>query len=81
MKIPPAVSKTIPLEVDSPVCDICWKDLWFQMVFAYRQAIDAEMPEPVRRRKACYWGINCRTMDHNQEHAKTYNHYIYQQRF
>ena len=71
----------MPLDEDSAVCDSCFKDLWFQMVFAYRLSISADLPTTVRDRPVCYWGINCRTMDHNQDHAKKYNHLIYQTRF
>jgi hypothetical protein len=36
MKVPPVASKEVKLDSESSVCDLCWKDLWFQMVFAYR---------------------------------------------
>ena len=35
----------------------------------------------MRDRPICYWGINCNTMDHKKDHAKKYNHCIYQTRF
>jgi E3 ubiquitin-protein ligase CHFR len=81
MKVPPLVAKEVPLEVDSAVCDLCWKDLWFQMVFAYKMALSADFPSSVKDRPQCYWGINCRTMEHNPDHAKKYNHMIFQTRF
>jgi len=65
MKIPPLVSKEVPLNADSAICDLCWKDLWFQMVFAYRTSITADLPPSVKDRPICYWGVNCRTMEHN----------------
>jgi hypothetical protein len=51
------------------------------MVFSYRNAIAAEMPESVKNKPMCYWGINCTTMDHNDTHANKYNHMVYQTRF
>jgi E3 ubiquitin-protein ligase CHFR len=81
MRVPPLVSKEVPLSPDSAVCDLCWRELWFQMVFAYRNAITADLPSNVRDRPPCYWGINCRTMDHNQDHARKYNHILFQTRF
>lgn len=81
MRAPPLASKAIKLDKDSAVCDLCWKDLWFQMVFTYRLEITPELPASVRDRPVCYWGINCRTMDHNTDHANKYNHCIFQSRF
>lgn len=81
MKIPPLVSREIKLDKNTAVCDNCWADLWFQMVLTYRMDIVSDMPGHIRDRPVCYWGINCRTMDHNQEHAKRYNHCLYQTRF
>lgn len=81
MKVGPIASREVKLEADSAVCDNCWKDLWFQMVFHYREKIHDSLPANVRDRPTCYWGINCRTMDHNRDHAKRYNHMVYQTRF
>ena len=81
MKSPPVASREIKMEKDDAVCDLCFKDLWFQMVFFYYMKIRADLPSSVRDRPVCYWGINCRTMDHNQDHAKRYNHIVYQTRF
>ena len=81
MKVPPLVPKEVKLEKDSAICDLCWNDLWFQMVFSYRTEITPQLPSAVRDRPVCYWGINCRTMDHNKDHAKKFNHCVYQSRF
>ena len=81
MKVPPLVPKEIKLKVDSAICHLCWNDLWFQMVFAYRIEIVGQLLPAVRDRPTCYWGINCRTSDHNKDHAKKYNHCVYQTRF
>lgn len=81
MKVPPLVPKEVKLQKGSAICDLCWHDLWFQMVFQYRLEIAGQLPSAVRDRPVCYWGINCRTMDHNVDHAKRYSHCIYQTRF
>jgi hypothetical protein len=36
MKIAPIASREIKMQSNDAVCDLCWKDLWFQMVFFYR---------------------------------------------
>jgi hypothetical protein len=82
LKSPPNTEpRQIPLNKHSVVCTKCVKDLWFQMVFQYRLEINSELPYYVKDRHVCYWGINCRTMDHNQDHAKRYNHMVYQTKF
>lgn len=81
MKVAPLAAKDIKLDNHAVVCDLCWSDLWFQMVLAFRIEISSELPANVRDRPICYWGINCRTMDHNADHAKKYNHCTYQTRF
>ena len=81
MKVAPLVAREIKLDDNTVVCDLCWNDLWFQMVLAYRIEVAPIMPSNVRDRPICYWGINCRTMDHNADHAKKYNHCVYQSRF
>ena len=81
MKAPPTVSREVKMEGDDAVCDLCWKDLWFQMVFSYRTKIQPDLPPSVRDRPVCYWGINCRSADHNVDHAKRFNHVVFQTRF
>jgi E3 ubiquitin-protein ligase CHFR len=81
MKVPPLASRDIKLDDNTAVCDLCWNDLWFQMVLAFRIEVAGQMPPNVRDRPVCYWGINCRTMEHNLDHAKKYSHCIYQSRF
>ena len=81
MRTAPLVSKEVPLSEDSAICDLCWRDVWFQMVFRYRAAISPELPSAIRDRPICYWGVNCRTIDHNADHARKYNHLIFQTRF
>jgi hypothetical protein len=39
------------------------------------------MPESIKGRVSCHYGVNCRTMGHNIDHAKKYNHMDYQTRF
>ena len=81
MRVAPLVSREIKLDKNAAVCDPCWNDLWFQMVLTYRMEIASELPSSVRDRPVCYWGINCRTMDHNLDHARKYNHCVFQSRF
>jgi|LakMenEpi03Aug12_release.lakeMendotaPanAssembly.Ray.scaffolds.fasta_scaffold347433_3 hypothetical protein len=51
------------------------------MIFMYVKENGYLMPESIKKRPPCYWGINCRTMEHNLEHAKRYNHMEFQTRF
>ena len=55
---------------NTPVCAGCWKEVWFQYVFVFRNDVKMELPEAVRGRGDCWYGINCRTMLHRLEHAK-----------
>lgn len=81
MTNPPLVSREVKLNPDDAVCDTCYRDVWFQMVFYYRNQVHSDMPKEVKDRPGCYWGINCRTMSHNTDHAKRYNHCLYQTKF
>jgi E3 ubiquitin-protein ligase CHFR len=81
MRIAPSVQREVTLHKDDAVCDLCWRDLWFQMVFFYRNLIAGNLPDSVKKRPICYWGINCNTMNHNEDHAIKYNHMVYQTRF
>lgn len=64
----------IALDQDSPVCTNCFGLIWFQMVFTYAKEKRADMPKEVTSRKDCWYGINCNTMRHNDDHAKKLNH-------
>ena len=44
------------------------------MVFTYAKEKRADMPKEVTSRKDCWYGINCNTMRHNEDHAKKLNH-------
>lgn len=79
--IPPVGSREIKIKSNDAVCDTCWKDLWFQMVFYYRTQVNFDMPKAIKDRPDCYWGVNCRTMSHNTDHARRYNHILFQTRF
>lgn len=81
MKIPPLMSREIPVTRTSPVCDICWVSLWFQMVMLYRGTITPDLPSSVTSRPDCYYGINCGTMTHKPDHARKLNHCCFQTRF
>ena len=81
MRAPPIVERTVHLNKHSAVCDNCWRELWFQMLFTYMRENAYLLPDSLKKRPVCYWGVNCRTMEHNLEHAKRYNHMEYQTRF
>lgn len=71
----------VVLREDSPVCSFCFREVWFQFVFAYFNDKLAEFPESHRRRPACWYGINCRTMQHNSSHASKLFHVCPQSHF
>lgn len=77
----PGTERAVKLSKYSPVCDNCWRELWFQMIFMFVKEHSYLMSEAIKNRPSCYWGINCRTMEHNIEHAKKFNHMDYQTRF
>lgn len=81
MKIPPLMSREIPITRESAVCDICWVSLWFQMILTYRGTISPELPTSVQSRSDCYYGVNCGTMLHKPDHARKLNHCCFQTRF
>ena len=41
MRVSPTISREISLDPQDAVCDHCWRDLWFQMVFYYRNQMSA----------------------------------------
>lgn len=51
------------------------------MIFMFVKEHAYLMPDSIKKRPVCYWGINCRTMEHNLEHSKKYSHMDYQTRF
>ncbi|CAD8085955.1 unnamed protein product [Paramecium sonneborni] len=59
---------------ETPVCSYCFGQIWQQIVFRYRIAIKNELPDDLKNRSQCWYGINCKTMIHNQGHAKNYDH-------
>lgn len=81
LRNPPEQERVVRLDKRSPVCDNCWRELWFQMIFMFVKEHAYLMPDTIKNRPICYWGINCRTMGHNLEHAKKFNHMEYQTRF
>lgn len=81
MKIPPIASREVTVQRRSPVCDICWTSLWFQMVLTFRWSIQTELPSSVQSRPDCYYGMNCSTMTHKADHARKLNHACFQTRF
>jgi hypothetical protein len=41
LSVAPARSHEIPIQSDSAVCDVCWKQLWFQLVMRHRMNINS----------------------------------------
>jgi len=81
MKDPPPINMEIALNSGSPVCLDCFDDVWFQMVFRYRIDIKPELPKAIRERGICWYGINCKSMSHNEDHSKKLDHICEQTKF
>ena len=70
------VNDSVIMKRDSPICGTCWKLVWYQLCFIFRMDIKSDMKDEVKDRQNCWYGINCRTMTHNDRHAKNLNHII-----
>lgn len=44
------------------------------MVLRYRGAIKDQLPSDIKNRPKCWYGVNCKTMIHNEDHAKKLDH-------
>ncbi|CAD8179934.1 unnamed protein product [Paramecium octaurelia] len=64
----------LTLSPDTAVCSYCFGLIWQQIVFRYRIAIKNQLSDDLKNRSQCWFGINCKTMIHNQEHAKKLDH-------
>jgi len=78
---PPAVNHEIAMGRKSPVCTKCFDEVWFQICFRYREFIKPHLPSAARERKTCWYGMNCKTMLHNDDHSKKLDHICEQARF
>ncbi len=59
---------------DSELCLPCFNRLWNELLYIYRVSIQGFLPKEVRERPNCWYGNECRTQIHKQDHAKKYNH-------
>ncbi|CAD8126065.1 unnamed protein product [Paramecium sonneborni] len=69
----------VKISPNSPVCWLCHRKLINFIVFRYVQCMKYD--EPLFMQEDCYYGINCRQQQQNQEHAKKYNHFCEQTKF
>ncbi|KAL4503246.1 hypothetical protein ABPG72_000852 [Tetrahymena utriculariae] len=74
-------NKRIQLRDISPVCQVCFAKVWFQMVVQYRIKVVKELPAPYNNRDKCWYGINCRTQQTKDDHAKKLDHICEQTKF
>ena len=64
----------IAISKDSAICTRCFDNVWFQICFRYREAINKNLPPGIRDRAECWYGINCKTALHKEDHSKKLNH-------
>ncbi|XP_065055437.1 E3 ubiquitin-protein ligase CHFR-like [Rhopilema esculentum] len=70
------------LTANDIVCFSCGLRYFKELTYQYRSHIpEGELPVEVMRRDKCYWGKNCRTQQHNNNHASRFNHICEQTRF
>eukprot|EP00826_Nyctotherus_ovalis_P008299 TRINITY_DN12145_c0_g2_i1.p2 TRINITY_DN12145_c0_g2~~TRINITY_DN12145_c0_g2_i1.p2 ORF type:complete len:210 (+),score=75.67 TRINITY_DN12145_c0_g2_i1:768-1397(+) len=62
------------LKQSDVLCVECYKKVWNELVYEYRRNINETLPKKVKDRKDCWYGRDCTTQVHNQDHAKRYNH-------
>eukprot|EP00795_Rhopilema_esculentum_P015507 gene15507-6768_t len=59
------------LTANDIVCFSCGLRYFKELTYQYRSHIpEGELPVEVMRRDKCYWGKNCRTQQHNNNHAR-----------
>ena len=67
-----------------PFCRDCASERFCESILAHRKALSKEEMHQVLGVDIpddCYWGENCRTQYHNEDHAMKYNHICPQRRF
>jgi hypothetical protein len=69
------------VEESTPVCTLCFREVWFHFVFRYMTDKMPEMSADVRQKLRCWYGINCRTMLHNSAHCSRFFHIVPQSHF
>jgi E3 ubiquitin-protein ligase CHFR len=79
---PPPVAIDIAMNQDTAVCTKCFDEqLWWQVCFKYFIDIKNDLPRDAQNRGSCWYGINCKTMVHSDDHAKKLNHVCEQIKF
>ena len=56
------------------VCQMCMNKIWGELLYRWRETLNAAMPDSVKKRPNCWFGRECKTQSHNQQHAAKYNH-------
>jgi hypothetical protein len=56
------------------LCEDCFKKVWNDLLYEYRKSVNDSLPKKVKKRSNCWYGKDCKTQVHNQDHAKKYNH-------
>jgi len=59
----------INLTKRSEICDDCFATVWSDLLYRYRVSIQNILPETIRKRPNCWFGQECKTQTHNQQHA------------
>jgi len=62
------------LKQNDILCEDCFKNVWNELLYEYRKSINDSLPKKVKERSNCWYGKDCKTQAHNQDHAKKYNH-------
>jgi len=76
------VSSRPNLRDSDVVCFSCGLRYFKELAYQYRaQMPREELPSEVTARGDCYWGRNCRTQQHKNDHARRYNHICEQTRY
>ncbi|KAG5510518.1 hypothetical protein JKF63_06815 [Porcisia hertigi] len=79
--IPNMVLINGPMRADSPVCQGCAATVFAELLFEYRRQLPYdELPVSVTKRSNCWYGKECRTQFHTQQHAQIFNHVCYQEK-
>ncbi|KAI9209519.1 uncharacterized protein BJ171DRAFT_484202 [Polychytrium aggregatum] len=67
---------------DTHACHSCATHIMSELCYLYRADLNQDdLPNEVRNRPDCWYGRNCRTPRHNQDHARKLNHVCVQTRF
>ncbi len=56
------------------LCEDCFANIWSDLLYRYRVSVSSMMPAEVKKRKDCWYGKDCKTQRHNDDHAKKLSH-------